>query len=256
VIRTSLDQLGEHLRALKIPKYSSVIIHSSLFHFGVFEGGVAGFYAMIENVFDETYTLAMPAFNWGFTETKYWNYRTTKSQCGVLTEHMRMLPGTLRTIHPFHSLSVRGPEATALARSICSSSFGKGSAFEKLYDLNAYNLSLGSPFVGGATFCHHVEEALQVPYRFYKDFDGTVIDAAGDTVATRFSMYVRVIEQTYEYMNTWDVFWDDLMKHGLVNYTRFNDFAPVFVMNIRDAHDLLARRISRDPHYVAQKVSR
>lgn len=39
MIRTSLPELAVHLKSYRIPKYSTIIIHSSLFHFGQFEGG-------------------------------------------------------------------------------------------------------------------------------------------------------------------------------------------------------------------------
>ncbi len=108
MIKTSITELTEYLVSLSIPRYSTVIIHSSLFHFGQFDGGVQRFYKMVEDVYDETFTILMPAFNWQFTTVKYWYYHTTKSQSGILTEYMRKLPGTSRTTHPFHSVSVQG----------------------------------------------------------------------------------------------------------------------------------------------------
>lgn len=254
MIRTSLPDLAEHLRSYKVPKYSTVIVHSSLFHFGQFEGGVRNFFRTIEEVFDDTYTLVMPAFNWGFPKTKVWNYHTTKSQCGILTEHMRALPGTLRTIHPFHSLVARGPNADALVGDICTSSFGPRSAFEKLIEAGAYNLSLGSEFIGGATFCHYAEEALKVPYRFYMDFPGEVTDAANEKVNVNFNIYARIIEQTHQFVNTWEIFWEDALRHNLARYDRFAGHTPVFLMNVRDAHEFLYDRIKRDPYYVAKRI--
>ena len=47
---------------------------------------------------------------------------------------------------------------------------------EKLLDLDAYNLSLGTELVGGGTYLHHTEEVCQVPYRHYKLFPGDVYD--------------------------------------------------------------------------------
>lgn len=255
MIRTSLPELTEYLKTYKIPKYSTVIIHSSLFHFGQFEGGVLNFFRMLEEVFDDTYTLVMPAFNWGFSTTKVWNYHRTKSQCGILTEHMRALPGTVRTIHPFHSLIARGPNAESLASDICWSSFGENSAFQKLIEAGTYNLSLGSEFIGGATFCHYAEEALKVPYRFYKDFPGEVTNAANDPVDVDFNMYVRIIEDTHHFVNTWEVFWEDALRHKLARYDRYKGQTPVFLMNVRDAHEFLYDRIQRDPYYVPKRVA-
>jgi aminoglycoside 3-N-acetyltransferase len=233
-----------------------VIIHSSLFHFGRFDGGVQRFSRMIDDVFDETYTIVMPAFNWQFTTTHYWNYHTTKSQSGILTEYTRTRPGTCRTIHPFHSVTARGADQSMFTGTMSLSSFGPGSAFERLYQRNAFNLSLGSPFVGGATFCHYTEELLAVPYRYYKPFEGEVVDAASRPVEATFSMFVRVIESDHEFVNTWDVLWSDLLAHRLVRYEQYNGFAPILLMSVRDVHDFLGERISRDPYYVAKRIPR
>lgn len=233
-----------------------VVIHSSLFHFGVFKGGAPAFSNMLESVFDDSYTILMPAFNWGFPKTKVWNYHTTKSQCGLLTEYVRKLPGTLRTIHPLHSLVARGPRAEWLASTISRSSFGDGSAFDKMIQSGAYNLSLGSEFIGGATFCHVAEERMRVPYRFYKDFPGEVTDAKNERVTVDFNMYVRVIEDDYEYVNTWEIFREDALRHGLARYDRYKQQTPIFLMNVRDAHEFLMDRMGRDPFYVAKKMPR
>lgn len=211
---------------------------------------------MVEDVFDETHTLIMPAFNWEFPTVKYWNYHTTKSQCGILTEYMRKLPGTSRSIHPFHSVSVRGPNRDRVIAAVSSSSFGPGSVFETLYNLNAFNLSLGMEFVGGATFCHYAEELLGVPYRYYKYFAGEVVDEHARIVDTLYSMYVRHIEPTYEFVNTWATLWDELLAHGVVHYERYNRITPISLMSVRDSVDLLAERIVADPYYVAKKVPR
>ncbi len=137
-----------------------------------------------------------------------------------------------------------------------SSYFGPGSVFKILYNLNAYNLLLGKPFVGGATFCHDAEELCQVPYRHREYCDGKVVDQYNRCVETRFSMFVRCIETSYEFVNTWEVLWDDLLAHGLVHYTQHNVFTPILLLSVRDGLDLWAERLKNDPYYVAKKVLR
>jgi len=178
----------------------------------------------------------------------------TKSESGVLTEFMRKLENTSRSINPFHSVCIEGPNKDYLLNSISDSSFGTNSVFEKLYKLNAYNLSIGSEFEGGATFCHYVEELLQVPYRFYKYFPGKVFDKNEVKIELDFRMYVRIIEKDHFYDNQWESFWQDALKNNLVNYFKFNNKSPIFLMNIKDTHDFLAEKISKNPFYIAKKV--
>lgn len=251
--RCNLNDLAEYLISLKIPKHSTIIIHSSLFKLGIIEGGISSLMNCLKEVFDETYTIAVPTFTFKYAESRKWNYNDSKSETGILCEIIRNLDESVRSIHPIHSIAAYGPNAEFLTNSICPSSFGPDSSFEKLYKLNAFNLSLGSEFVGGATFCHYTEELLKVPYRFYKYFPGQVRDRNNQIIDKKFSMFARKIEKDYEFINNWDIYWVDLLKHNLVNYSIFNSYAPIFLMNITDCLDFLYDKISENPYYVGGK---
>ena len=246
--------LKQSLIDLKIPKYSTVMIHSSLFKFGIIQGGVSSIYNMLKSVFDESYTILMPTYTFSFSKSREWSCLYSKSETGVLSEYMRKAAPNKRSINPFHSVCIEGPKTEFLLEDVPDSSFGEKSVYEKLYNLGAYNLSLGSEFIGGATFCHYSEEVLKVPYRFYKYFPGNILDQNNKLVDFDFRMYVRIIENDFYYENNWNVFWQDSLKKGLVNYFKFNKTAPIFLMNIKDSHDFLVEKIQKDPFYVATKI--
>ncbi len=245
--------LKQSLIDLKIPKYSTVMIHSSLFKFGIIQGGVSSIYNMLKSVFDESYTILMPTYTFSFSKSREWSCLYSKSETGVLSEYMRKAAHNKRSINPFHSVCIEGPKTEFLLEDVPDSSFGEKSVYEKLYNLGSYNLSLGSEFIGGATFCHYSEELLKVPYRFYKYFPGNILDQNNKLVDFDFRMYVRIIENDFYYENNWNVFWQDALKKGLVNYFKFNKTAPIFLMNIKDSHDFLVEKIQKDPYYVATK---
>lgn len=254
MFKCDLGALEKALIELKIPKYSTIIIHSSLFKLGVIDGGVESIYLLIKKVFDDTYTIIMPTYTFSFAKSRTWSCLETKSETGVLTEYMRNISNGNRTLNPFHSVCIQGPQTDKLLESNSDSSFGKNSVYEKLYQTNAYNLSIGSEFIGGATFCHYAEELFKVPYRFYKSFPGNVYDKNGQLVNSRFKMYVRIIEKDYYFDNNWDIFWQDITKHKLANYFKFNKTAPIFLMNIRDSIDFLNEKITKNPYYIATKI--
>jgi aminoglycoside 3-N-acetyltransferase len=254
MFKCDLEALRESIDDLKIPKYSTIIIHSGLFKFGLIEGGVDGFYKMLRKVYDETYTLIMPTYTFSYGTSREWSCLNSKSETGALTEYMRKLAPNKRSINPFHSVSIDGPQTDYLLENFSDSSFGEKSVYEKLYKMGAYNLSLGSEFIGGATFCHYSEEVLKVPYRFYKYFPGDILDQNNKKVDFNFKMYVRIIEKDFYYENNWNIFWQDSLKNGLVNYFKFNKTAPIFLMNIKDSHDFLVEKIQNDPYYVATKI--
>jgi 16S rRNA A1518/A1519 N6-dimethyltransferase RsmA/KsgA/DIM1 with predicted DNA glycosylase/AP lyase activity len=69
-----------------------------------------------------------------------------------------------------------------------------------------------------------------------------------------FKMYVRIIEKDFYYDNNWEVFWQDVLKKGLVNYFKFKNTTPIFLMNIKDSNYFLDKKIKNDPYYVATKI--
>ena len=156
----------------------------------------------LHEVLGDEATILMPAFTLSTGKTRHRDYHS-KAVTGALAEYFRKLRGTLRTIHPFHSLSVAGPKAKDFASCQNLSSFGIGSPFDQLYEKGAFNIALVIRLVGGATFLHHAEEMAQVSYRFYKDFPGEVIAEDGVKRENTYKMFVREIGDTYEYRNEW-----------------------------------------------------
>ncbi|MBI5625554.1 MAG: AAC(3) family N-acetyltransferase [Elusimicrobia bacterium] len=187
--RFSPADLRDVLKEAGIRPGHTVLIHSHLPAFGLFEGGPAALIATLAEAVGAQGTLVMPSFTMSFPKTRFWELETTPSETGVLTEAFRKTPGVLRSLHPIHSVAAMGAGAAELAGSWCASSFGPGSAFEKLYDRDAWLLCAG---VGAErlTFVHYVEEREQVPYRARKSFPGTV--RRGGAVDPRlYSMYAR-----------------------------------------------------------------
>ena len=249
--KTSLKELSNKLRRLNIPKSSIIFIHSSLFEFGIIEGGVEVFYRCIEETLPNDSTILMPAFSFNFKEVKIWYANSTKSEMGILTEYFRNLPETRRTIHPFHSISVKGKYANEFLKCKNVSSFGPGSPFEILYNMDAFNLSLGTGFVGGATYLHHTEEELKVPYRFYKAFPGEVFDENSQPVNRTFKMYVRYMNN--KYVNDWDKVWKDLNKDNCFRIDVLNG-AKIMLSNIKKTHDVFKKHILVDPYYASKMI--
>ena len=250
--RTSLDALAGAIDRLQLQRNHVTIVHSSMLTFGMIEGGLAGVMRVLGAALGERATILMPAFTFSFGQSRQWNCLSSPSETGALTEYFRKRPGVLRTIHPFHSLSVCGPRAEAFASCDNLSSFGPGSPFARLVDMEAVNLALGTEFVGGATFLHHTEEVAAVPYRFYKDFPGQVLDQYAQTRSSTYRMFVREIADEYEYDNCWGHVWDDLVDGGLVRQENLGG-ANLFALDIKPAHECLLSSLQANPYYCAVK---
>lgn len=166
-----------------------LLLHSHLPAFGLTEGGPEALIGAALEWLGPGGTLAMPAFTLSYPRTRTFDLAKTPSEMGALTEAFRLRPGTLRSRHPIHSLCVAGARAREIADAWAPSSFGPGSAFEKLHDADALLVCAG---VGAErlTFVHFVEERVGVPYRGLKHYPGTVVmDGAPDP--RPYAMYSR-----------------------------------------------------------------
>ena len=249
--RSSQADLRALLQSLGLPQGGVYIVHSSLLRFGLIDGGLPAVLDTLWQVLGPGSSLLMPTFTFSYGQSRHWDLQRSKAETGALSEHFRTQAGTLRTLHPMHSLAVAGPHAQAFADCRALSSFGPGSPFALLYDLDAWNIGLGTDFVGGATFLHHAEQMAAVPYRFHKPFPGRVCGADGQPLPQTFTMFAREIGADHAYSNRWDHVWHDMCAQGLVRQPQ----PTAFAMRIRPAHDWLLARLQANPYHCAERVT-
>jgi aminoglycoside 3-N-acetyltransferase len=140
-------------------------------------------------------TLVLPLFNFNFTKGIPFDMRSSPSHMGILTEVGRQWPGAVRTGHPIYSFAAIGAAAGAF-QGVCNySGYGMDSPFALLKKLSGKIAVIDLPEQDSMTFYHHVEEALQVPYRYNKTWSGQYTDLSGNTQTREFSLFVRNIEQ-------------------------------------------------------------
>jgi len=196
---TTPQELAEALRALGVRAGDVLMVHSFLLALGRMEGGPDGAIAGLRAALTETGTLVMPSYTFSFCSGEPFDLERTPSETGALSEHFRKLPGMVRSLHPIQSVAAAGPLAEEACRHECKSSFGPGSSSQRMLQAGVRVLNIGVDYrEAGFTFFHYVEEQEQVPYRFYKDFPGT-ITADGRTYQDTYKMYVRDLRYTNDF---------------------------------------------------------
>jgi len=155
-----------------------VLVHSSLSAFGHVEGGADTVIDALLGAVGEGGTVVVPTFTWGANhaaETVVLDLANTscKGEVGIIPETFRLRPEARRSTHICHSVAAIGPHTEdVMGEGI--SSFGAGSTFHQLYDLDAWCLLLGVGF-SSCTELHAVEEFMRVPYRHHRDFAGSTV---------------------------------------------------------------------------------
>jgi len=232
-----------------------VLVHSSLRAFGYVEGGADSVIeALLETVGAEG-TVVVPTFTWGAfhdAEKVVLDLRNTpvKAEVGIIPETFRKRPEAKRSTHICHSVAAIGPHTDDVMGEGVSS-FGKGSTFHQLYELDAWYLFLGATF-GSCTELHAVEEYMQVPYRYHRDFKGsTVILADGTEIESRSIEFLRYPEYGNDFAQMRDV----LAAHGVLKIARFGE-AEVINVRIRDIFDITVGYMKEDIGFLLTEASR
>lgn len=185
------EDLLKALREVGLARGDLVYVASSMAAFGLMKDPINDMLWALREAVGPEGTLVMPAFNFAFCQGETFDRENTPSQCGVLSEAFRLLPAARRTwAPPFHSVAAVGPLAEEIGSLECLTSFGRTSVFEYLRSAGAKHLLIGCGYHEGVAHFHWMEEKLQLPYRYWKKFEGRV--SRGGSLEERvFFMFAR-----------------------------------------------------------------
>ena len=174
--------LREHLKRIGIKEGDSLLVHSSLKSLGKIEGGPETvIQTLIETVGIEG-TLLMSALSYE-TVTKdqpIFNVKETPTCVGALTEIFRKRKGTIRSLHPTHSITVIGKNTQFFINDHeqDSTPVGPNSPLSKLKNIHGKILFIGCGLRPN-TSMHGVEELVQPEYLFNGDVMFTIKNHGG-----------------------------------------------------------------------------
>lgn len=191
----TIDDLRSALRQVGITDGDIVFVHSSLDNLGFIRNERIDDYPQIITTelterLGEDGGLFVPTFNFGFASGDRFDITETPSQMGVLTEHIRTMETAVRSPHPMQSIAGVGSDAQELCRRDTSSAFDPGGAIDGLRQRGAKVLLLGAP-IKYNSLVHYVEQDMEVPYRYWKQFEGEYVDREGNMSVETYEMYVR-----------------------------------------------------------------
>lgn len=173
----TMDSLAADLAELGVRSNTIVMVHSSLSRVGWTVGGPVTVIRALLEILGPQGTLVMPAESPQMGDPASWNDArvrsewyptirehlpvfdplTTPTTMGAIPEAFRTYPGTRRSNHPLVSVCANGPHAEEItaehALEFCE---GRGTPFQKLYDLAAHTLLLGVGF-NRCTSLHYAE---------------------------------------------------------------------------------------------------
>ncbi|MCW9034182.1 MAG: amino acid adenylation domain-containing protein [Rhodospirillales bacterium] len=202
-----------------------IVIHSSISNLGLPEEVVRPMLIRLVNEWVASgVTVVAAAYNFDFTTTKKFHWADSASQVGVFCEWlMESIPNILRTPHPIYSWVAVGPLAKNLANMPNKTTFGDTSSFAYIESMNARYLMLGTHAL---TQGHRYEELSNVPYRYYKKFEG-VCDYGNGPEPDSCAMYVRDLN-----INPWPISHEKYFSDILINDAKKDAFGETEVLSV------------------------
>lgn len=245
VIELTRSDIADGLREAGLHVGDTVFVHSSLSAFGKVAGGADTVIDALLDVVGTFGTLVMPAFTWNrnhAADNVVFDMRRdgVKEEVGIIPETFRRRPGVLRSRHVCHSVTSIGPN-TERVMGAGVSSFGQDSSFQALHDLNAVCLLLGVGF-NVCTALHAAEEIVQVPYRYYRDYEGSItVMPDGNRIPSASVEYLRKDGYRNDFGKTQAVFENE----GIPRTVRIGAAAVIYTC-IRDIIDSAVRHLRKD----------
>ena len=143
------------------------------------------------------------------TNTSFDIASTPSHEMGALAEYIRLANGSVRSRHPFWSISGIGHNSKIL-RNVSRHSYGVGSPWSKFLDLDTRQINVGLHPSKAVTLIHHIEVAVGVPYRYTKEFMHPILQKDGSILDEPFYMSVMYQES-------------DILKRIALNEHYFNE---------------------------------
>lgn len=190
------------LRALGVRPGGLLLVHSSLRALGPLPGGAEGVIGALLDCLGNAGTLLMPALTYERVTPDHpvFDQRHTPANVGALAEFFRTRPGTLRSLHPTHSVCGVGPLAEEIlaAHAADDTPVGRHSPFRALCECGGQILMLGCGLEPN-TSMHGVEERVVPPYLYDPPIVYHLTLADGKQIQKSYTPHnFRGVEQRYE----------------------------------------------------------
>lgn len=194
--RVGKRRLVAGLRDLGLGNGDLVFVHTGFRSLGFVVGGPVTVIRALEEVVGPEGTILMPAYSTGGITANWvkgspvFDVRRTPADVGVVPEVFRTMPGTLRSLHPTHSVCGRGKLAAPLleGHEKAPGPFGHGTPFMRLIERGGKGLILGARLRNFTTLRaieDHLGESYPLKPYLPETYPIEVVDEAGQRRTVR-----------------------------------------------------------------------
>ena len=234
-------------------KADLLFVHSSLSACGSIEGGPATVVNALRSWISDRAALALPTHTWSYPDATgvapVYDFRSTPSVVGTITNYYWRQPGIVRSQHPSHSLACNGPAAEAFLRDheSCDTPCGAGTPYQRIAEGNTSVLMFGAT-MDSYTLYHTAEDAAGVPY-LYMPEQVTLRTKGVDGSVRSIQMWRQDMRVPRRFEETAD--W--LAEQGLLIRRKLGLSELLFIPSARALHETIVKTMQRDPMFLVKE---
>jgi aminoglycoside 3-N-acetyltransferase len=249
-VNYSYTDLIDAYSALGVGNGSTVYVVSALRGLGSYNVPIQtldAHYNAIRELIGDDGTIIVPtaSLNICNTKTPFDIDNTNSYQMGDFSEYIRIKGESVRSMHPFWSLTALGKCARELTTDVSKNAFAYNSVWSRMIDKkDIIMLHVGLHPSRALSIIHYAENLVGVPYRYTKEFIHPIIRGK-DIVYEEYYMSVR-------YKNA-DISWDrdkDKIIGNAINNGLLREYkmpvGSIWASNITDMFNYFINRLSSD----------
>src|SRR5688500_5224230 len=171
LVRRNEAKIREALESCGAFNSDLLLVHSSLSACGSIDGGPATVVNALRSWITDRAALALPTHTWSYPDATgvapVYDYKSTPSVVGTITNYYWRQPEVVRSLHPSHSIASSGPGAEELCRDheLRETPCGPGTPYLRIAEGNSSVLMFGAT-MDAYTLFHTAEDAAEVPYLY------------------------------------------------------------------------------------------
>lgn len=241
----SAGQMKEALQAVGAADCDVLYVHTGIsFGLPAIRRGqlLAELLGVLESLGTET--LVFPTFTFSFCNNEVFDVQKTPTPMGAINEFARRSGRGKRSADPLLSIYVLGKDP-GLVENLSEFSIGRGSSYDRLHACGreVKFLFFGTDMRNCFTYTHYMEAIAGVPYRYDREFNGTIINN-GREYAARVYLY-----STYGNcrLNPAPVVHDAMQRAGMLKKGIIGD-GSICCFAEKDGYATLAELLHEDPY--------
>lgn len=256
LVRLDETKIREALASYGAFKTDLLFVHSSLSACGSIEGGPAAVIGALRSWITDRAALALPTHTWSYPDATgvapVFDYRSTPSVVGTITNHFWRQPDVVRSQHPSHSLACSGPGAEVFCRDheLRETPCGKDTPYLKIAEGNSSVLMFGAT-MDSYTLFHTAEDSADVSY-LYMPQQFTLRTKGPDDAVRSLQMWRQDMGVPRRFAATAD--W--LAEKGLLVRRKLGLGELLFIPNARALHETMVETLRRDPLFLVDEKAR